>query len=542
MDVAQQSVPGRHGAPPRGSRSARWQPCGRRAVKPVDRALPGSRNRGGVANRSGSLDGRAAMTALFAETALLPDGWAARRPARDRRRGRPRGGRRPARSAGGRGAARGRGPARHAEPAQPRLPARHGRARRAPGAGRGLVLDLARGDVPLPRADRARGAARRSPPSSTSRCWRRATPRSASSTTCTTSPTGGAYADPAELSLGDPRGAARDRHRPHPSAGALHGRRLRRRAAGAGPAPLPARPRRLRPAARAAARARSRATPICGSASRRIRCARCRTRRCARRSACWTGSTRTRRSTSTSPSRRGRSATASPGAASARSRICSRSPRSTRAGAWSTPPTWTTTRRRRWRRAARSPACARPPRPTSATACSTSRPSSPPAAASASAPTATSRSARSRSCAGSSTASALTTLRRLVAASAAEPHCGARLWRAALAGGAQALGRRIGQLAPGYRADLVRLDADHPLLAGRTRRPPARQPGVLRQRQPGARRHGRRPLAGPGRPPPRARAHRRRLSPDHRHADLTVRQPGVALGAEPGSLAGQARE
>jgi len=62
----------------------------------------------------------------------------------------------------------------------------------------------------------------------------------------------------------------------------------------------------------------------------------------------------------------------------------------------------------------------------------------------------------------------LGSLRRLVAASAAEPHCGARLWRAALAGGAQALGRRIGRLAPGYRGDLIRLDADHPLLYGRT--------------------------------------------------------------------------
>ncbi len=61
----------------------------------------------------------------------------------------------------------------------------------------------------------------------------------------------------------------------------------------------------------------------------------------------------------------------------------------------------------------------------------------------------------------------LATLRRLVAASAAAEHCGARLWQAALAGGAQALGRRIGRLAPGCRADLIRLDADHPLLAGR---------------------------------------------------------------------------
>jgi formimidoylglutamate deiminase len=62
----------------------------------------------------------------------------------------------------------------------------------------------------------------------------------------------------------------------------------------------------------------------------------------------------------------------------------------------------------------------------------------------------------------------LTSLRRLVAASEAERHCGARLWQAALAGGAQALGRRIGRLAPGHRADLIRLDTDHPLLFGRS--------------------------------------------------------------------------
>ncbi len=62
----------------------------------------------------------------------------------------------------------------------------------------------------------------------------------------------------------------------------------------------------------------------------------------------------------------------------------------------------------------------------------------------------------------------LSSLRRVVAASTDEPHCGARLFRAALAGGAQALGRRIGRLASGDRADLVRIDADHPLLCGRS--------------------------------------------------------------------------
>jgi formimidoylglutamate deiminase len=62
----------------------------------------------------------------------------------------------------------------------------------------------------------------------------------------------------------------------------------------------------------------------------------------------------------------------------------------------------------------------------------------------------------------------LDSLRRLIAASAAQPHCGARLWRDALSGGAQALGRRIGRLEPGHRADLIRLDAAHPVLAGRS--------------------------------------------------------------------------
>jgi formimidoylglutamate deiminase len=61
----------------------------------------------------------------------------------------------------------------------------------------------------------------------------------------------------------------------------------------------------------------------------------------------------------------------------------------------------------------------------------------------------------------------LATLRRLIAASEEQPQCGARLWQAALAGGARALGRRIGRLAPGYRADLIRLDDRHPILAGR---------------------------------------------------------------------------
>jgi cytosine/adenosine deaminase-related metal-dependent hydrolase len=42
---------------------------------------------------------------------------------------------------------------------------------------------------------------------------------------------------------------------------------------------------------------------------------------------------------------------------------------------------------------------------------------------------------------------------------------GRRLFEAALAGGAEALGRRIGALAPGHRADIVALDPEHPSLA-----------------------------------------------------------------------------
>jgi formimidoylglutamate deiminase len=44
---------------------------------------------------------------------------------------------------------------------------------------------------------------------------------------------------------------------------------------------------------------------------------------------------------------------------------------------------------------------------------------------------------------------------------------GAFLYRNAVAGGASALGRRTGRIAPGYQADLVVLNEDHPLLSGR---------------------------------------------------------------------------
>ena len=56
---------------------------------------------------------------------------------------------------------------------------------------------------------------------------------------------------------------------------------------------------------------------------------------------------------------------------------------------------------------------------------------------------------------------------RNVAARGGGNSTGAALFRAALAGGAQAAGRPIGALAPGHRADLVALDRDHPALLGR---------------------------------------------------------------------------
>jgi len=61
----------------------------------------------------------------------------------------------------------------------------------------------------------------------------------------------------------------------------------------------------------------------------------------------------------------------------------------------------------------------------------------------------------------------LTERARNVAAGIQHRSTGRALLDAAWSGGAQASGRSIGRLAPGYRADIVVLDADHPALVGR---------------------------------------------------------------------------
>jgi len=57
--------------------------------------------------------------------------------------------------------------------------------------------------------------------------------------------------------------------------------------------------------------------------------------------------------------------------------------------------------------------------------------------------------------------------RRNINATPSRPSVGTNLWREAASGGAQALGREMGAIAPGLRADLVVLDDTHIDLADR---------------------------------------------------------------------------
>jgi formimidoylglutamate deiminase len=61
----------------------------------------------------------------------------------------------------------------------------------------------------------------------------------------------------------------------------------------------------------------------------------------------------------------------------------------------------------------------------------------------------------------------LQTRRRNVLVAPHTANTGRNLLNGALAGGAQACGRRIGSIANGYRADLLALDSNHPRLYGR---------------------------------------------------------------------------
>ncbi len=62
----------------------------------------------------------------------------------------------------------------------------------------------------------------------------------------------------------------------------------------------------------------------------------------------------------------------------------------------------------------------------------------------------------------------ITRRKRNVTTSEETPAVGTTLWLEAAAGGAQALGRRMGKIAPGMRADLVVLDPEHIDLQGRS--------------------------------------------------------------------------
>ena len=88
---------------------------------------------------------------------------------------------------------------------------------------------------------------------------------------------------------------------------------------------------------------------------------------------------------------------------------------------------------------------------------------------------------------------------------------GRALLEGAWAGGAQASGRRLGAIRPGFRADLVVLDTDHPALVGRDEDQLLDAWIFSGEDTPRARRDGGRNLGGGGRPPPQTRGNRDRV-------------------------------
>jgi hypothetical protein len=144
------------------------------------------------------------------------------------------------------------------------------RAGRTRGPGRRQLLDLARNMYGFAAARSIRTPCRRLPRSSTSKCSRPATPRSANFITCIISRTARLTRSLKRCRCAD-RGGARSRHRADLAAGAVHERRFRWSPAIAAAAPLRS---RVDSYLRLLASLRKREAMTCAWASRCIRCVR----------------------------------------------------------------------------------------------------------------------------------------------------------------------------------------------------------------------------------------------------------------------------
>ena len=326
-------------------------------------------------------------------------------------------------------------------------------------------------------------------------------------------PGGAPYADPAELAHRIVAAAADDRHRPDAAAGALQLRRRRGGAARRRPAAVRLRPRRLpaRCARRRAAGARRRR----GARGRAALAARhhARPARRAGRGGSRRADAHPRRRAGAGGGRRRGLARGAAGGVAAR-------PLGARPALVPDPRHADDRRgdRPARRLAARWPGSARSPRRTSATASFPVPPSSRQAARSASAPTSNVRLSVAGELRGLEYSQRLAHKARNVLAAPGES-VGATLYRGALAGGAQALARPCGAIAPGLLADLVAIDRDDPVLAPLDDAAAARRLDLRRRRPGGARGLVGGPGGGPRRPPRRPAGHRRPLPPDAAGAD-----------------------